>query len=367
MTRAIVLVLLACGPSTAPPAKTWTAFELVANAKQDKDFGAISSRKLAVKTGDPIPWRSRPFEFDDSRQGEGSGLPLWPAFADGQTASMLITEIWRDHPTPWVQPVYQFAGRSDLRGLFPVGVKSTFYTPYWRAMLATVPAETTNDTFTSVPALLDANVPLQKSVMVVCPIVPSDTFIAVPPGALNAVRPMSGETVAQLTHSQAWVDGALVDYLGIGFDRQTVTENELPVETPIYFFVKVAGAGKQGYSLPPVLPTDPTRHSLHRRYEVAIPANAGAFVTADRPELARLLRDEGVLVPDADPTILDAVARPYLLRVATNPECFANGANFPASCRWLDSQTALEAAINQDVRARTEVLMTVSTRQVGSP
>lgn len=304
MKRAwLVLLFIGCAPSTEPPARFWSSFEFAANASQDKDFGGISSRKLAVTSGERIPWRAQPFEPEDSRQGDGVGLPLWPAFAEGQTASMVITEIWRDHPTPWVQPVYQFAGRSDLKGIFPVGVKSTFYTPYWRAYFATVPESTSDETFKSAVSLLDSKAPLQKSVMVVCPIVPRDMVLAVPSGAPGPVRPLSGEAVTQLQQSEAWVDDALVWYLGIGFDRQTVTENELPVETPLYFFVPVPGAGKEGFSLPPILPNEPMRHSLHRRYEVAIPATAGAFVSADRPELAGLLRNEGVRVPNADAAI----------------------------------------------------------------
>ena len=278
LIAAALLIIIGCGPAASDSAKTWTTREMVANARQDKNFGGLSTRMLAVSAGDPIPWRSRPFEADDVVQGEGRGLPLWPAFAEGQTATALITEIWLNHPTPWVQPVYQFLtdgqGRSDLRGIFPVGVDSTFYTPYWRAELATVPRETTPETFKSATSLLDARVPLQKYVMVVCPIVPRDVFIAVPSGAKKAARPLSGEPVDLLDHAEAWVDDKVVTYFGVGFDRQTVTEQELPIETPIYFFVKTPGSGKPSFTLPPVLPNQPARHSLHRRYEVTLPAGA---------------------------------------------------------------------------------------------
>lgn len=360
-----VLLLVACGPSTLPQAKTWTTREFLAQAKADKSFGGLSTRKLGVNSGDVIPWRSVPFEKEDSVQGPGRGLPVWPAFAEGQTASLLITEIWQDHPTPWVQPVYQFRTdgkpRADLRGIFAVGLDSTFYTPFWRAEWAVVGAETGAETFTSVVSVLDSKVPVSQGAMVVCPIVATDVFLASTDGA-TVVRPLTGEAVPYLVHAEAWVDGTVVTYLGLGIDRQTVTETALPIETPIYFFVRSDG---QGYSLPPVLPDAPARHSLHRRYNVTLPPSFGVFVPNARAELRQFLEAEGAPVPSADPLIAEATARPYLLRVASNPSCFAKAAEFPSTCHWLDSQSALEATVGQDVRDRTEVLIAASTLQVG--
>lgn len=360
-----VLVLLACGPSTSPEAETWTSREFLSQAKTDKSFGGLPTRRLGVNSGDVIPWREVPFETQDSVQVSSErGLPVWPAFAEGHTASMLITEIWQDHPTPWVQPVYQFrstgAARSD-RGIFAVGVDSTFYTPYWRAEWVMVTDELATDALTSVTDVLNSKLPVSKGAMVVCPIVPSDVFLASTDGK-TVVRPLTGEPVTALKHAEAWVDGTAVTYLGIGIDRQTVTDKELPIETPIYFFVRSDG---QTYSLPPVLPDEPTRHSLHRRYNVTLPGTFGVFVPSARPELRQFLEAEGAPVPPADPLIAEATARPYLLRVASNPSCFAKAADFPASCHWLDSQSALEATVGQDVRFRTEVLITASTLQVG--
>ncbi len=366
---AVVTMGSACGPlpPEAKPSKLWSAKDFVANARRDKAFGFIASRMLGVETGDVIPWRSPPFELTEARQGIGRGLPLWPAFADGKTASMLITEIWQNHPAPWVQPVYQFLKEGPaVDGVFAVDDTSTFYTPYWRAELATVPAETAPKTFTSVAAILNSKVPVTKSVMVMCPIVPADVAVAAASGETLARRPMTGEPVTQLSHAKAWVNGVSVEYLGIGFHRQTVTgsSSEVPVETPLYFFVKAPGSA---FSLPPILPTSPMQHSFHRRYEVPLAAPMGVFVPASRPELKALLQSEGAPVPDAHPAISDAVGKPYLLRVAANAsECFANAATFPAACIWLDSQTALEANLQQDVRVRTEVTMAVSTLQVGS-
>ena len=364
------VALMGCGPSTTPPAKVWTTREFVANAKNDKDFGQISTRLLAVAEGDPIPWRSKPFAVDDAIQAKGPALPLWPAFAEGRTATVLITEIWRDHPTPWVQPVYQFVTEdgkpaTDFRGVFAVGVDSTFYTPYWRAELATVPSSATGDTFTSVTSILDARLAVRASVMVVCPIVPREVFVATADSDLSPVRPLSGEPVDAPGRAEAWVDGKVVTYLGVGFDRQTVTDDERPVETPIYFFTKSPGAGGKGFTLPPILPDAPARHSLHRRYDIGLPANAGVFVSANREALRARLKSEGATVPEVDAAIPEAVAKRYLLRVASDTSCFSSAALFPSGCTWLDSQTAVETIIGQDVRFRTEVLMTVSTLQLG--
>ncbi len=361
-----------CGPSTFEASKVWSAREFAANGRNNKNFGLLSSKKLGVLSGDPIPWRSKPFESQDTLQAPGvRGLPLWPAFAEGQTASVIITEIWYHHPTPWVQPVYQFRTgdqpRTDLKGVFAVNVNSTFYTPYWRAELATVPADTGPTTFTSVPAILNANLEVHPSVMVICPIVPADVNVAMAEGETTPRRPITGEPAPfPSQHAQAWVDGVVVDYLPLGYDRQTVNERGLPDESPMYFFVKTAGAEQLPFSLPPVLPDAPTRHSLMRRYDVALDSTHGVFVPANRPELRALLSGEGAPVPDVDPAITDDAAKPYILRVATKPSCFLSAATFPNGCGWLDSQAALEAAIGQDVRVPTEALLTVTTLQVGA-
>lgn len=360
------MLAVACGPSTVPKAEAWTTREFLKKSTTDALFGGIPTRRLGVNEGAVIPWREKPFEAQDSVQLSGRGLPVWPAFADGKTASMLITEIWQNHPTPWVQPVYQFRTdgkpRPDLRGIFAVGVDSTFYTPFWRAEWAAVGADTGSEAFTSVTSVLDSKVAVTRGAMVVCPIVPNDVLLASADGT-TAVRPLTGEPVPSVTRAEAWVDGTVVNYLGVGINRQTVTENALPIETPMYFFVRADG---QGYSLPPILPADPTKHSLHRRYNVVLPSSAGVFVPPVRTELRQLLADEGAPVPAADPLIAEETSRPYLLRVATNPSCFTKAAEFPSSCHWLDSQVALEAAIGQDVRVRTEVLITASTLQVGA-
>jgi hypothetical protein len=359
------LIATSCGPLTIAESETWTTRSFTKFARADQDFGGLSSRTLAVAQGDLIPWRSRPFDTEDFRQGSGFGLALYPAFAQGKTASMLITEVWENHPTPWVQPVYQFVkGGSPIRGIFAVGVESTFYTPFWRAERASVPDETGPAVYTSAASVLDAKLSVTQGSMVVCPIIPSDLNVAAAPDETVALRPLSGEPVNVVAHSQAWVDGATVDYFGVGLDRITVTETGLPVETPIYFFVSATGAT---LSLPAILVDDATRHSLHRRYDIVLPASFGVFVSANRPELKSYIQGEGVHVPEADPAIADAVAKPYLLRVATNPECFKADGGFPSGCHWLDSQTAVEAAIGQDIRRRTETLMTVSTLQGGVP
>jgi len=83
-----------------------------------------------------------------------------------------------------------------------------------------------------------------------------------------------------------------------------------------------------------------------------LPVEADAVVLAE-PDEAEQRR--AVQMPEPAPEIL---ARPdaaqYSGRVALNPACFSDVAGFPGSCRWLDRQSAVEAALGdrrpQEVR-----------------
>jgi hypothetical protein len=93
---------------------------------------------------------------------------------------------------------------------------------------------------------------------------------------------------------------------------------------------------------------------------VQLPSTAGPFVPSRLGLLKEALRGEGgFAVVDVHP---DIEARPdakdYVLRVALNPDCFKDAAKFPAACRWLDSQAAIETNLAPSSLQAQDVLFT---------
>ncbi|MFP2934160.1 hypothetical protein ACLESO_55380 [Pyxidicoccus sp. 3LG] len=82
-------------------------------------------------------------------------------------------------------------------------------------------------------------------------------------------------------------------------------------------------------------------------------------VPSELGQLKASLRERGVTVVDAHPTLEHlAEAKDYVLRVALNPECFKDLIGFPRTCRWLDSQSAVEAAVEPSAVLPQDLLFT---------
>lgn len=324
-------MLAACNPGPAAPlAKAWTARDF---SKPTGDFGGFLPSELMSLEGAPL-------RFQPGIQEGGNGLILLPAVADRAVASFIITDIWQNHPEPWVQPVWvpldeNGAAVEGVSNVFPVDVDSTFYSPFWRAELLFTPGLTPT-TFRSGREVLNANVERRSGAIILCPIMPEGTGIA--GDASGAKEPITLKPVkVPQTTTRAWVDGRAVAYFGVGIDRVQADGQNLREELA-YFFV--SAAGQRPLPLAAVLPSEPTRNSLVRRVDIVIPKGAAPFVPSNRPELKALLEAREVSVPVVN-VALDAFPE-FALRVATNPACFEDPA-FPTACDWLDTPARLDS------------------------
>ncbi len=349
-TGALALLLAACNPGPAAPlAKTWSTRDF---SKPAGTFGGFLPSELMALEGASL-------RFQPGNQASGNGLILFPAVADRAVASFIITDIWQDHPEPWVQPVWapldeNGAPVEGVSNVFPVDVDSTFYSPFWRAELLLTPGLTPT-TFRSGREVLNAKVERRTGAIILCPIVPEGTGIA--SDGSGAKEPLTLRPVMVPTKTtRAWVDGRAVAYLAVGADRVQADGQNLR-EVNGYFFV--SAAGERPLPLATVLPSEPTRNSLVRRVDVVIPPGAAPFVPSNRPELKALLEAREVTVPVVK-VALDAFPE-LALRVATNPSCFEDP-SFPTTCDWLDTPARLDSLrldqrIVQDVQLAIGVVL----------
>jgi hypothetical protein len=146
--------------------------------------------------------------------------------------------------------------------------------------------------------------------------------------------------------------------LAFGSGGFSWTEDGRIVAVPLYRFIRsdgrtllipdVLGTGPEGRPEPLAFGASgaPRSGAFSHLVLVVPPTSAGVFLPAGAP-----LRDAAVLsgalqMPEPAPEI---AARPdapqYVGRVALNPTCFSDVAGFPGSCRWLDRQEAVEAAL----------------------
>jgi hypothetical protein len=330
-----LVLLAACSAGPEKPAKRWTTRDFLAKQGQLLDFGGWQPGELLTPEGGALP-------FQPGVQAGGPGLTLFPAISEGEAAAFVITDLWQDHPQPWVQPVWipldeNGTQPEGVRNVFPVDVDATFYSPFWRAEWILTPGLTPT-TYQSARDVLSSKRALRDGTVILCPLVPEGTSFA-----NDGTGPRNPMTLATLSLPRgtrlAWVDGVPVSYLNFGADRAPAyDQGQGLVDAEAYFFV--SAAGERPLPLAAVLPADPLKHSFVRRIDVVLPGGAAPFVPSNRPELRRLLEARGLVVPDA-PAALDGFAS-YALRVARDPACFGDP-NFPAACDWLDSEEKLDA------------------------
>lgn len=360
LAAAAALCLVGCAPSgDVDEAKFWTVANFISARARNPDFGGFSPQELVVPEGERLV-------FQAGTQASGVGLTLFPAVAEGRPASFVITEIWSSWPDPWVQPVYlprTEAGQPQdgTLNVFPIDVSSTFYSPYWRMEELLTP-DLTDATYRSARDVLNApaRTVRRSGSIVFCPIVPAETRFAddgsgtkdpmtLTLATLKPTPPAVHPGWLPSALSTAWVDGRQVRYYDFGPDHAP-SEGQVVFEAPAYFFVREAG----GAPLPvaAVLPDDPVRHALVRRYDVVWPAGAAPFVPPNRPELRALLTRKELEVPELTDPALDAFPQ-YTLRVAMNPACFA-AATFPTGCDWLDTPARI-ARLPSNLVVKSEV------------
>lgn len=318
MTRPLlVLLLVCCAPPSYDARRVWTTADLRAEPP-DENVGGWKAGSLV------------------SAEGQ---LKALPGFSEGRPVAFVITELWYESPNPWVQPVYVDPSHSDVRPVFPVGAKGSFYSPFWRAVQFENPS---NLQLTDATQVLNQGGELTFGDIVVCPFVPSDTTVA-------RTHPLTNAALAPFTMTRAWLDGADVFYVPIGLDRVR-GEGDRVDESKLFAFVKPDGGS---WPLPAVLDDDLVHRSFSRRYDVSLPVTARAFWPVGVPVPAGLTD----IVGAPDPGLDDVALR---LRVATNPECFRADAGFPTSCHWLDSRARIETTFAPVNVQRTEVTVTAA-------
>ncbi len=367
---AAVLALTACTPTPGPDAKVWNAREFIALRGQPRDFGGWYPSELMVGPDEVIP-------FSTARQGPGNGLTVFPGVSEGQAIGFLITMLWANHPDPWVQPVWTPVNQNGVRpadvlNIFPVGLESNFSSPYWKTVFLKDEALTPT-TFRSARDVLNSKVVPTDGPLVFCPIVPDDVTVA---GAAQGfpVHPLTGtpfgfrsnaaQPFARLTPAAAWVENQTVSYLPLGPSRQSYTNQTLE-ESPLYVFV--TKLGERPLPLAAVWPPGPRGRSLLNRVDVELPPGAGAFVPANRPDLREALVARGVPTSALTDVSVALDAFPaFALRVATNPACFQDVANFPGGCRWLDSEAAV-LGLREDLRRAQPVQLAAAVLDPVTP
>lgn len=198
--------------------------------------------------------------------------------------------------------------------------------------------------FKTVKNALDGRPPPTLGTVVLCPIVPSAEF-SVSAAAGQPIRhPLTNAALRGSRPRKAWFEGRELDYLGFGVGRLEADGQQL-VQRSLYVFVDAAGAS---LPLAAVFPPAASATGFFDRVDVPLPAGAKVFVPADRPDLKASLGD---LAPDVEAALNVNAAR--ALQVVTNPECLTPAAF--STCRWLDSEAALERYKSTFIRRPVQV------------
>lgn len=330
----VVVFLSACNSGRPDPAaKIWTTREFLNKHGEELNFGGWLPRELLALAGEPIAFRR------DALQVDAPGLTLFPAVADGKPAAFVISEIWANHPQPWVEPVWapydeNFERGDDVINIFPVNLDSTFYSPYWKAELLITPG-LTGETYRDARDVLNAKgIERRPGPYLICPIMPDGMLFADDGSGLTDPMTLQKVTLASGPRN-AWVDRKRVYYYDFG--PRIRGEGDSVFASDFYVFVK--STGERPLPLAAVLPSEPLLNGLVNRVDVPLPAGAAPFVPDDRPELRAMLEARGVTAPVVSASLNRFT--PYTLRVATNPACF-EAVDFPASCDWLDSAARMQ-------------------------
>lgn len=352
MSRLLVLLAATgCAVPAGPEAKVWTPREFSAKRAADPqpDFGGWKPNELIVTEGTPIP-------FSTDTQGSGEGLTVFPGVSDRAAIGFVITDLWRDSPEPWVQPVWVPATldmppvrRTGRPNIFPMGLDSTFYSPWWVAQMVQV-------SDAQVEALRDARSVLLHRVtppgpLVLCPVIEPASVTIASVSANDAPRhPLTRRALERPDKATALVDGDPVTYLDFGMGRAPF-EGQRLVESDLFVFVR----GGKALPVAAIWPSNAFANGFLRRVEVELPEGAAFFVPSNRQDLRTTL---GVLAPDVDAS-LDRFPE-YGLRAVRNPACFSTPAAFPQGCEWLDAQDVIRRVVPVERFKRTTVQLTAA-------
>jgi hypothetical protein len=308
MTRGfwfVVVLTLSCSPEAGALA-VWNLGDF---GQSNKDFGGFDS-SLWVEKIDTV-------KFPHLASNTERGVTVFPATENGKSIALVITEIWKNWPTPWVQPVY----RSGDAVFFGIGRQSTFYSPFWS--LVVMPPK-----YASVESVVRA--PSADKVdqvnAVYCPITV---------GALqqlaSSVVPLTQvplNAVPRVNRAQVLGEAETQSYFDFGADRFERLKN-LPVESPLYVFVD---SKRRPLPVPFVVPADAARKSFWRRVEVVVPETAAILVAKPLFDSLRAQVDSVMIFEQPSET------SPLAVRIVRDKACLSQ--SVPA-CEFLDSETAI--------------------------
>jgi hypothetical protein len=363
-----LLAMLAggCGQRHHLENRVWTLFDI----QQQLHAGG------SVGMGPSLP-AGRPASaiLADNYDGTDS-LRVTPAFAEGQPAALVTTDIWVNYDADdvWLQQLYvqmidathplMAPDGSPAPLLVDVGPGSTFYSPFFLFDQALVGPGTDPDRFHSTRDLVDAAVPTVAQPPHAAPLRPLSVVAA--PAGQPMVEPTWQTPLDQLPSHEAWLNGTKLGIFDFGADIFDVDEDEGYVEAyPLFQFVTPAEAGASGnlpldaawwvagvgplfsgeaaeVDLDPATGNPQPRFGAFWQIDLAVlPAGAGAFDLAKHAAPA----PSGVDLKD------------YQGRVALDVGCF-DDAVFPNSCVWLDSQEQIEETLGDQNIIPTEILQT---------
>lgn len=363
----LVLCVAGCAADPTPRAERWPTDRIVLAARAGGTVAGFAAQSLVSAEGGALPFRG--VDYGQALvTAARAGWSVLPAYARGQPAAYLVTEVWSHHPDPWIQPVYLLmtkfepftrqtfttadGGTARVPVVFGVGEESTFYSPYWESILATTRAPAPDDGLPDARAVLANAAQVRRGGKPLCPIAPAGFGLAAAAG--GPAHPFTGAPLTQRNADPVRIDGATARYVDFGLDRFQATPGGVITPTRIFFFTRTQEDGSQLLlELPAVLSDNAKRSAYARRFDVAL-ASEAVFVPAG--EQWNTLRAR-FKAPPADPLIPADVAAAYTLRVARSSACFASAASFPAGCQWLDSEAAIDELDPRRV-SRTEVTLT---------
>ncbi|MCA1829694.1 MAG: hypothetical protein LC689_22450, partial [Myxococcales bacterium] len=280
-----------------------------------------------VPPGATLRLLSSPFTTGTAIQKPGqTGLTVFPAFSEGDTAAYMTTEVWQNFDAVWVQPLYvpvttydpTQAPKIAAPAVFGVDSSTRFYSPYWEILYYVNPP---GAEFHSAREILDSGVTLHPGPGKFCPLTRDPTVApAQAQSAPASVRPLSGEGIAAFRGNlDSYAEGNEVRFLELGiwainvftWDRAT----RIVRETPLFAFTRIDAAGNAvEVDLPRVAGTGPFHHptcdglghcqglqsngipqfgALWRVYDVLLPADADVYVPEANVDLKAYVRSMG--------------------------------------------------------------------------
>lgn len=359
MKRALGVVLLlasasACVEQEQPEAKFWRVRDMWKPENELADFGGWKPRQLVATVGTPL-------FFEESTSLDGGlgadvamlndGLVVQPGVAGGVSAPFVITEIWKNHPVPWIQPVWVPRRPSTSNApplavnVFSLSDDSTFYSPFWQLEIVfNEGLKDDNEGFRSARDVLSVmgakDTRRVAGPLVFCPVLPKDVLFA---QNRHGVRdPISLAAITQMDPARALAEKEVIWYRDFGSNRFAAND-QLPIASRAYFWV--ASPGGPVLPIAAVLPNQPKARSFVTRFDISIPpapqfATMGVYVPLSRPELRARLINGGVRAPA--PSLANGDVPERALQMVRDTTCFTTGAI--ATCEWIDSEAAVLAS-----------------------